>query len=58
MSSSHDIGATPRPIHMARKFPDRYTVPGLLRDRLTERQGSFPLFQFWVRLPRWPRHGG
>jgi predicted AlkP superfamily pyrophosphatase or phosphodiesterase len=49
MASSHDIGATPRPIYKAdgRKLPDCYTVPDRLRDRLTERLGSFPLFQFW-----------
>ena len=49
MASSHDIGATPRPIYKAdgRKLPDCYTVPGDLRDRLTERLGAFPLFHFW-----------
>jgi predicted AlkP superfamily pyrophosphatase or phosphodiesterase len=49
MASSHDIGATPRPIYKAdgRKLPDCYTVPGNLRDRLTDRLGTFPLFQFW-----------
>ena len=49
MASSHDIGATPRPIYKAdgRKLPDCYTVPGELRARLTERLGPFPLFQFW-----------
>jgi predicted AlkP superfamily pyrophosphatase or phosphodiesterase len=49
MASSHDIGATPRPIYKAdgRKLPDCYTVPDRLRDRLTERLGPFPLFQFW-----------
>lgn len=49
MASSHDIGATPRPIYKAdgRKLPDCYTVPGTLRRRLTERLGPFPLFQFW-----------
>jgi predicted AlkP superfamily pyrophosphatase or phosphodiesterase len=49
MASSHDIGATPRPIYKAdgRKLPDCYTVPGRLRDRLNERLGPFPLFQFW-----------
>ena len=49
MASSHDIGATPRPIYKAdgRKLPDCYTVPGQLRERLTERLGPFPLFQFW-----------
>jgi predicted AlkP superfamily pyrophosphatase or phosphodiesterase len=49
MASSHDIGATPRPIYKAdgRKLPDCYTVPDDLRNRLTERLGPFPLFQFW-----------
>jgi len=49
MASSHDFGATPRPIYKAdgRKLPDCYTVPDALRDRLTERLGPFPLFQFW-----------
>ncbi|MBR0846380.1 alkaline phosphatase family protein [Bradyrhizobium diazoefficiens] len=49
MASSHDIGATPRPIYKAdgRKLPDCYTVPAQLRERLTERLGQFPLFQFW-----------
>jgi predicted AlkP superfamily pyrophosphatase or phosphodiesterase len=49
MASSHDFGATPRPIYKAdgRKLPDCYTVPDGLRDRLTERLGPFPLFQFW-----------
>src|SRR4030088_3293246 len=49
MASSHDSGATPRPIYIAdgRKLPDCYTVPASLRDRLTERLGPFPLFQFW-----------
>jgi predicted AlkP superfamily pyrophosphatase or phosphodiesterase len=49
MASSHDFGATPRPIYKAdgRKLPDCYTVPDGLRDRLTERLGPFPLFHFW-----------
>jgi predicted AlkP superfamily pyrophosphatase or phosphodiesterase len=49
MASSHDVGATPRPIYKAdgRKLPDCYTVPGQLRERLTERLGPFPLFHFW-----------
>jgi predicted AlkP superfamily pyrophosphatase or phosphodiesterase len=49
MASSHDFGATPRPIYKAdgRKLPDCYTVPDQLRNRLTERLGPFPLFQFW-----------
>lgn len=60
MASSHDIGATPRPIYKAdgRKLPDCYTVPDSLRDRLTERLGPFPLFQFWgpatsIAATRW-----
>jgi predicted AlkP superfamily pyrophosphatase or phosphodiesterase len=49
MASSHDIGATPRPIYKAdgRKLPDCYTVPAGLRERLRQRLGPFPLFQFW-----------
>jgi predicted AlkP superfamily pyrophosphatase or phosphodiesterase len=49
MASSHDVGATPRPIYKAdgRKLPDCYTAPARLRDQLTERLGPFPLFQFW-----------
>jgi predicted AlkP superfamily pyrophosphatase or phosphodiesterase len=49
MASSHDLGATPRPIYKAdgRKLPDCYTVPAQLRAWLTERLGPFPLFQFW-----------
>ena len=49
MASSHDFGATPRPIYKAdgRKLPDCYTVPAELRNRLTDRLGPFPLFQFW-----------
>src|SRR5215475_13990719 len=60
MASSHDVGATPRPIYKAdgRKLPDCYTVPGPLRERLTERLGAFPLFQFWgpattIAASRW-----
>jgi predicted AlkP superfamily pyrophosphatase or phosphodiesterase len=49
MASRHDVGVTPRPIYKAdgRKLPDCYTVPAQLRERLTERLGTFPLFQFW-----------
>ena len=45
MASSHDIGATPRPIYKAdgRKLPDCYTVPDTLRHQLTERLGSIPI---------------
>jgi predicted AlkP superfamily pyrophosphatase or phosphodiesterase len=49
MAADHDIGVTPRPIYRAdgRKLPDCYTKPLELRDELTERFGSFPLFSFW-----------
>jgi predicted AlkP superfamily pyrophosphatase or phosphodiesterase len=49
MASSHDYGATPRPIYKAdgRKLPDCLTKPGSWRDKLTERLGRFPLFHFW-----------
>jgi predicted AlkP superfamily pyrophosphatase or phosphodiesterase len=49
MASSHDFGATPRPIYKAdgRKLPDCYTKPPAWRDELTARLGAFPLFQFW-----------
>jgi predicted AlkP superfamily pyrophosphatase or phosphodiesterase len=60
MASSHDFGATPRPIYKAdgRKIPDCYTVPADLRDRLTEQLGHFPLFKFWgpatsIESTRW-----
>jgi len=49
MASSHDFGATPRPIYKAdgRKLPDCYTKPASWRDRLSAKLGAFPLFQFW-----------
>ena len=49
MYSSADIGVTPRPIYLAdgRKIPDCYTAPPDLRDELTKRLGTFPLFNFW-----------
>lgn len=49
MASSHDIGATPRPIYKAdgRKLPDCYTKPAAWRDTLGAALGKFPLFQFW-----------
>lgn len=49
MASSHDYGATPRPIYKAdgRKLPDCYTTPAEWREHLTSRLGPFPLFQFW-----------
>ncbi|MBU3078981.1 alkaline phosphatase family protein [Sphingomonas quercus] len=49
MYSGADIGVTPRPIYLAdgRKLPDCYSAPAELRDELTGRLGTFPLFSFW-----------
>jgi predicted AlkP superfamily pyrophosphatase or phosphodiesterase len=49
MASSHDYGATPRPIYKAdgRKLPDCFTVPTDWREKLSARLGKFPLFSFW-----------
>jgi predicted AlkP superfamily pyrophosphatase or phosphodiesterase len=49
MYSTADYSATPRPNYLAdgRKMPDCYTHPPELRDRLQEKFGQFPLFQFW-----------
>jgi len=49
MGADVDLTVTPRPIYHAdgRKSPDCYTVPPELRDRLTGRLGTFPLFQYW-----------
>jgi predicted AlkP superfamily pyrophosphatase or phosphodiesterase len=49
IAASHDIGLTPRPIYKSdgRKLPDFYAQPSALRDELTQRLGTFPLFQFW-----------
>jgi predicted AlkP superfamily pyrophosphatase or phosphodiesterase len=49
MYSSADVSATPRPLYRAdgRKMPDCYTHPMSLRDELTQRLGTFPLFDFW-----------
>lgn len=49
MASSHDVGATPRPIYKAdgRKLPDCHTKPAQWRDRLDATLGKFPLFHFW-----------
>lgn len=49
MYSTVDISVTPRPMYPAdgRKLPDVHTHPGDLRDRLQERLGTFPLFNFW-----------
>jgi predicted AlkP superfamily pyrophosphatase or phosphodiesterase len=49
MGASHDIGVTPRPIYKSdgRKLPDCYAQPSELRDELTRKLGTFPLFHFW-----------
>ena len=49
MYSTADYSATPRPNYLAdgRKTPDFYTHPPELRDKLKEKLGEFPLFQFW-----------
>src|SRR5579859_7155497 len=49
MYSTVDLAVTPRPMYPAdgRKLPDVHTFPGDLRDRLQDRLGTFPLFQFW-----------
>jgi predicted AlkP superfamily pyrophosphatase or phosphodiesterase len=49
MYASVDFSVTPRPQYPAdgRKLPDAYAEPYALRDELSERLGTFPLFQFW-----------
>jgi predicted AlkP superfamily pyrophosphatase or phosphodiesterase len=49
MGADTDITVTPRPVYYAdgRKEPDCYTRPPALHDELTERLGTFPLFNFW-----------
>lgn len=49
MYNDADFSATPRPNYLAdgRKIPDCYTFPNHLRDELTEKLGTFPLFNFW-----------
>ncbi len=60
MYSTADFSATPRPQYPSdgRKFPDCYTHPGDLRDKLQRELGTFPLFQFWgpqttIKSTRW-----
>ena len=60
MYSSADYSATPRPQYPSDglKLPDCYTQPGDLRDRLQNKLGPFPLFQFWgpattIKSTRW-----
>jgi len=49
MGADTDSLVTPRPVYHAdgRKSPDCYTRPPSLRDELTRRLGTFPLFQYW-----------
>jgi predicted AlkP superfamily pyrophosphatase or phosphodiesterase len=49
MHGTTEISVTPRPMYLAdgRKLPDIWASPPGLRERLTGRLGSFPLFQFW-----------
>jgi predicted AlkP superfamily pyrophosphatase or phosphodiesterase len=49
MYSAATWSVTPRPIYPAdgRKLPDIYTEPAELREELTRKLGTFPLFNFW-----------
>ncbi len=49
MYSSVDFSLTPRPNYLAdgRKIPDIYSFPSNLRDKIQNKLGSFPLFDFW-----------
>jgi len=49
MYSSADFAVTPRPMYLqdGRKLPDVYAEPPELRDELTRKLGTFPLFNFW-----------
>ena len=49
MYAQVDWAVTPRPIYRAngRKLPDVHTHPNGLRDELTRKLGTFPLFNFW-----------
>jgi predicted AlkP superfamily pyrophosphatase or phosphodiesterase len=60
MYSTADFAVTPRPLYPAdgRKLPDVYAEPPELRQQLTERFGTFPLFNFWgptadIRSTQW-----
>ncbi len=60
MYAGVDWSVTPRPSYPAdgRKIPDLYSHPADLRDRLQERLGAFPLFNFWgptadIRSTEW-----
>lgn len=49
MNTTADYTLTPRPQYLAdgRKLPDCYTQPADLRDKLQEKLGTFPLFNYW-----------
>lgn len=60
MYSGADYTVTPRPMYPAdgRKLPDCYTQPPELREELTSKLGTFPLFQYWgptasIQSSRW-----
>lgn len=49
MGAVTDITVTPRPVYYAdgKKAPGVYTRPASLGDKLAQRYGEFPLFDFW-----------
>lgn len=60
MGADVDTTVTPRPVyhHDGRKAPDCWTWPPEVHDRLTDRLGDFPLFQYWgptasIRSSEW-----
>ncbi|MDX6183404.1 alkaline phosphatase family protein [Flavobacterium sp. Fl-77] len=60
MYSDADFTVTPRPQYWAdgQKKPDSYSKPANLRDRLQDKLGVFPLFDFWgpkttIRSSEW-----
>ena len=60
MATDADYTLTPRPLYLkdGRKLPDCYTCPLELRHTLTEKLGTFPLFNFWgpatgIQSSRW-----
>lgn len=60
MYSTVDYSVTPRPNYLVdgRKVPDCYSHPADIRDKLQERLGDFPLFNFWgpnttIKSSRW-----
>ncbi len=60
MYSTADFSLTPRPMYLAdgRKLPDCYTKPAQLREKLQDKLGIFPLFDYWgprttIRSSQW-----